>query len=203
MTRRAKRSRHNEHGASPRRQEMAGRRARRPRHGPAYPRTRAPAMATAAEARPRLVFSYQCRQRRPERAALRNADQREQARVVACARRTRDVVRLDENRWPARMRERAQCGRRVAEQLGNWRPDGRDGQRSRTGRWYRPPERRREVLAECTIVGVDPGAFGPAMCLNVRRRIRTVACRLELRIGQRRGGWSDELDQRDGKRQKP
>jgi hypothetical protein len=124
-------------------------------------------------------------------------------RAPSHERRARNAVRLDENRWPARMRERAECGGRMAEEFGDRRPDGRKGQRSARGRRCRLVERGREVLAERAIAGMNPGALRAPVRFDVRGGIRTVARRFELRIGQRRGGRSDELDQRDNQRQEP
>lgn len=101
------------------------------------------------------------------------------------------------------MRERAECGGRVAEELGDRRPDGREGQRSGSGRRCRLAEGRGEVLAERAIVGMNPGAFRAAVRFDVRGGIRAVARRFELRIRQRRSGWSNELDQCDNQRQEP
>jgi hypothetical protein len=113
------------------------------------------------------------------------------------------AVRLDEVRWSAGIRERPKRGGRVAEDLGDKRPDGREGNRCVRNRGNRLAERSSEVLAERAVIGMDPCALGPAVRLDVRGRIWTVACRLELRIGQRRGGRSGELDQRDNQRQEP
>ncbi len=101
------------------------------------------------------------------------------------------------------MRERAECGGRIAEEFGDRRPDGREGQRSARGRRCRVAERGRKVLAEGAIARMNPGALRAAVRFDVRGGIRTVARRFELRIGQRRGGRSDELDQRDNQRQEP
>jgi hypothetical protein len=101
------------------------------------------------------------------------------------------------------MRERAECGRRVAEEFGDRRPDGRKGQRCAGGRRCRLAERGREVLAERAIAGMNPGALRSPVRLDVRGGIRAVARRFELRIGQRRGGRSNELNQRDNQREEP
>lgn len=90
----------------------------------------------------------------------------------------------------------------MPEELGDVRPDGCAGQRDgdRCGRLV---ERGREVLAEGAIVGVDARALRPPVRLDVRGGIRLIPGRFELRIGQRRGRRSGELDQRDHQRQEP
>jgi hypothetical protein len=50
---------------------------------------------------------------------------------------------------------------------------------------------------------MDPRALGPPVRLDMRGCIRTIAGGLELCIGQRRSGWSGELDQRNNQRQEP
>lgn len=127
----------------------------------------------------------------------------ERMRASSRERRARDAVRLDESRWSARIREGAECGGRIAEELSDRRPDGREGNRCGGSRGDRLAERRGEVLAERTVIGMDPRTLGPAVRLDVRDRMWTVARRLELRIGQRRGGRSGELNQRDNERQEP
>lgn len=90
----------------------------------------------------------------------------------------------------------------MAEERGRLGPH-RGREEWRCGRGDRLVERGREVLTEGAIIGVDTGAFGASVRLDVRRSIGLIARDFELRIGQRRGGRSGELDQRDNERQEP
>ncbi len=55
----------------------------------------------------------------------------------------------------------------MAEELGDWRPDGREGNRSGGGRGCGLVKCGSEILAERTVIGVDSCAFGPAVRLDV------------------------------------
>jgi hypothetical protein len=77
------------------------------------------------------------------------------------------------------------------------------GEDRRGGRSSRLAGRSGEVLTEGAVIRMDARALGSTVGLDVRRGIGLIARGFELRVGQRRGGRSRELDQRHGKSQEP